>query len=276
LRSEESWLDIVRVKIYKKQVSKSFHIAEPCLENWNSMDDVACGKFCHKCEKSVYDFVGKKESEIISVLEANNGSTCGRIEQKKSTLFQLSARSAWKYFLAFVIIGYSQIKQSIAQIVDEKGVKEDEKRDSIKRTNEFKGTIRDEADHYELPFATIVVTNSQGTLLTGAVTDVEGKFKFELDTSGLKEITLSIKYLGYQDTSFTIPIFPGTTAPLSLYAEATNPLDIQLIPLREIKGNMILGAMISIPEEPRIILDNTGNIKSYSSEEIERLNMGRE
>lgn len=59
-------------------------IPEPCHEDWNSMQPDAKGKFCNSCNKSVFDFSNKTDSEIKDILkEHQNQKVCGHFKKSQ-------------------------------------------------------------------------------------------------------------------------------------------------------------------------------------------------
>ena len=64
-----------------KKEGISIRIPEPCHEDWNKMQQDDKGRFCNSCSKSVYDFTGKTDTEISSILMENRGEKiCGHFK----------------------------------------------------------------------------------------------------------------------------------------------------------------------------------------------------
>ncbi len=64
--------------------SFSIVIPKPCHEDWNKMTPDQKGAFCGSCQKSVYDFTGKTDEEVIEILEKNKDKKiCGRFDTKQ-------------------------------------------------------------------------------------------------------------------------------------------------------------------------------------------------
>ena len=64
--------------------SFSIVIPKPCHEDWNKMTPDQKGAFCGSCQKSVYDFTGKSDEEVIAILEGNKDKKiCGRFDSKQ-------------------------------------------------------------------------------------------------------------------------------------------------------------------------------------------------
>lgn len=61
-------------------MSKKFElqIAEPCHEEWDKMTPGDKGRFCDSCQKTVYDFTGMSDAQLIAFFKKPTGSVCGR------------------------------------------------------------------------------------------------------------------------------------------------------------------------------------------------------
>ncbi len=77
------------------------HIPEPCHENWEQMSPAQKGRFCDSCAKQVIDFSSMSDQQILNVLSAAAGKTCGRFTAdqlnrpfQKEIPFLLSPRKA--------------------------------------------------------------------------------------------------------------------------------------------------------------------------------------
>lgn len=91
-------------------------VPKPCHKNWNEMLTEEKGRFCQSCSKTVLDFTGKSNDEIIALFENNKTEkVCGRfrkdqlesikIEIPKVLLFsQTSFRKSFLLAL-FVVMG---------------------------------------------------------------------------------------------------------------------------------------------------------------------------
>ncbi|WP_445711515.1 hypothetical protein [Flavobacterium sp.] len=57
-------------------------VPKPCHENWNEMLSEEKGRFCQSCSKTVLDFTGKSNDEIIALFENNKTEkVCGRFRK---------------------------------------------------------------------------------------------------------------------------------------------------------------------------------------------------
>ncbi|MGV3629744.1 MAG: hypothetical protein ACO1O6_00970 [Bacteroidota bacterium] len=61
-------------------------ITEPCQEAWEKMSPRSTGRHCDSCNKTVTDFVGKSDAEIVRLLQSQGGaqaSACGRFTSQQ-------------------------------------------------------------------------------------------------------------------------------------------------------------------------------------------------
>lgn len=59
----------------------SVSIRKPCTEDWNKMTAAGQGRNCAVCCKTVVDFTGKTDSQIVDYLRANSTQrVCGRFK----------------------------------------------------------------------------------------------------------------------------------------------------------------------------------------------------
>ncbi|MCF6402274.1 hypothetical protein L3C95_05275 [Chitinophaga filiformis] len=53
-------------------------IPKPCHKSWNEMTPTEQGRFCENCQKTVIDFAGISDQEIISFFNNRKDNVCGR------------------------------------------------------------------------------------------------------------------------------------------------------------------------------------------------------
>jgi hypothetical protein len=92
------------------------NIQEPCHEKWDQMTPVVKGAFCGACKRTVTDFSGMRDKEILDHLAAHQFEpSCGRFRksQLNRPLIYISPDvltmdiPLWKKFLAAVFICFS-------------------------------------------------------------------------------------------------------------------------------------------------------------------------
>ena len=90
-------------------MSKKFQlqIPEPCHEDWNKMTPGDKGRFCDSCQKTVHDFTGMSDAQLIAFFKKpSTASVCGRFynDQLERDFEIPRKRIPWmKYFFQFTI-----------------------------------------------------------------------------------------------------------------------------------------------------------------------------
>ena len=82
-------------------------IPEPCHENWDTMADRDHGRFCGSCQKTVVDFTGMSDAQLVAFFKKpSTGSVCGRFndDQLHRDIAFPQKRLPWlKYMLQIFI-----------------------------------------------------------------------------------------------------------------------------------------------------------------------------
>jgi hypothetical protein len=74
------------------------HIPTPCHENWATMQPAEKGRHCAACQKTVIDFTGMSDAQLIHYFsQPNQPSVCGRLapDQLHRNLLPPPARNGW-------------------------------------------------------------------------------------------------------------------------------------------------------------------------------------
>jgi hypothetical protein len=77
-------------------------IPKPCHENWHNMTPNEQGRYCGSCQKTVVDFSGMSDKELIDYISKPGASACGRFSNDqlnknlKSTVTR--KRFSWSFF----------------------------------------------------------------------------------------------------------------------------------------------------------------------------------
>lgn len=191
-------------------------IPEPCDENWNKMTPVEKGRFCDSCQKSVIDFTGMSDTQLVAFFKKpSTGSVCGRFynDQLDRDLAVPTKRMPWlKYFFQIVVPAFLFTSKAKAQgeprmlgdtilvnttkssrIINETcNVKAD--------TNKLKkitGKLVDE-NGIGLPYASV---NIKGTKI-GVAADADGNFS--IDPIDKSIATLVFSYVGFASKEMVI------------------------------------------------------------------------
>lgn len=88
----------------------SITIPEPCTQNWDLMEERKGHKFCSSCQKTVTDFTGYSNAEIVKLLSASKTGMCGRLTntqlaQLEYYLIPIPQHNNWMKYLGVLAIG---------------------------------------------------------------------------------------------------------------------------------------------------------------------------
>ena len=193
-------------------MSKKFQlqIPEPCHESWDKMTPGDKGRFCDSCQKTVHDFTGMSDAQLIAFFKKpSNGSVCGRFynDQLERDFEIPRKRIPWlKYFFQFAIPvfltslkSYSQGKPMIKEnndavictniISGDIAIMERTVVPVVK--NEILGKVIDE-NGKGIPYATVIIKGTRN----GASCDSVGNFYLR-NTGKLAPVFLVASCVGY-------------------------------------------------------------------------------
>ena len=193
-------------------LGEQFNRIKFCREDWNKMEQQACGRLCASCNKTIYDFRGKTPHQILLKQADHGGLACGlydadffdQFKPSKYKVKRFSFSAIWFYLIGlFPVSGIAQ-KQSppLIEKTEQSRVSLDlkplpstvEKKDIFQRKF-IRGLVIDQESKSPIPYALVQVL---GTDLY-AYTDIDGKFELSLFlTEGEdKSRTVRITNLGY-------------------------------------------------------------------------------
>lgn len=196
---------------------KSISIPQACHESWQQMTPVSHGRHCQNCCKTVTDFTGMSNDEIINYLSGNR-NVCGRFDEQQLNRVNnqfytenLQVAGSWKRLaLLLSLIGSTIVFKGNAQtkpVTVEQGTK-----DEAKPTHSFmlgKVAIIDSARYKTI---TGCVTDDNNEPIPGAsiklalnnvgvISDMNGDFKLSVPVSA-KQFT--VDFIGYSGQSVAI------------------------------------------------------------------------
>lgn len=61
---------------------KNVSLSYACEKNWNSMEEVAGGRFCDSCQHVVHDFTNQSDCELKKILN-QNARVCGKFKRSQ-------------------------------------------------------------------------------------------------------------------------------------------------------------------------------------------------
>lgn len=203
----------------KKQQPLVLSMTQPCSESWDKMTPQESGRFCEHCKRCVVDFTGFSDKELYQYFTAHAGERiCGRVHtaqlnrtisiphQPNSLLYKLAiaaglaliitATTAERAFAQPPLTELSPLQQ-VASAKDTGKV--ENSRDSFT----VNGTVYDETKEPMIG-AVVELSDNQGNIIGGAVTDVDGMYKI-ISPQPIENCSLKVKYEAYR-TSLTIHI----------------------------------------------------------------------
>ncbi len=102
-------------------------IPEPCHENWEQMTPVEQGRFCAVCSKTLTDFSGMSDQELLYQINRKGSKMCGRFSAEQIGRMLTPAakpryRNAWMLFVAGLFSSFSAVAQQKLPDYEMKGV----------------------------------------------------------------------------------------------------------------------------------------------------------
>ncbi|MCB0428977.1 MAG: carboxypeptidase-like regulatory domain-containing protein [Flavobacteriales bacterium] len=195
------------------------NVPTPCTEDWTSMTKNDLGRHCSHCAKTVVDFTGLTDAEILNIIQNASGGLCGRLNTHQLNRPIITPRNTHRSRFPNILAGLLLIgtgskalatKPIIAQtnvfidvnaeMVKPPSVANNEQVvDSLK--NVIQGKVLDAETKEPIVFATVQIQNTE----TGVATDINGEFKLVIPDGLLTNISLLIiRYVGYEDAEIAI------------------------------------------------------------------------
>ena len=200
-------------------MSKKFQlqIPEPCHEDWDKMTPGDKGRFCDSCKKTVHDFTGMSDAQLIAFFKKQaTGSVCGRFynDQLERDFEIPRKRLPWiKYFLQLIIPAFLFTSKAKAQ--GQTGFLGDTVLvDSNKNGKNLKGSCSNKPDMNKskrvtgklvdekggaIPYATVVIKGTK----SGVAADANGNFNIGL-VADRSPATLVFSCVGFETKEITI------------------------------------------------------------------------
>ncbi|SDD92436.1 CarboxypepD_reg-like domain-containing protein [Mucilaginibacter pineti] len=218
---------------------KNISIPQACHESWQSMAPVDKGRYCQSCCKTVTDFTGMSNAEVINYL-ADRTNSCGRFSdvQLKSINHQLYIEnqqpvSQWKRLALFVgVIGSSVYFKADAQTKPSTSKYPVTKQNGKDKpapitTTQFSSnriiTGRVFDDTLAVAGATVMVKG----LAIKTSTALNGEYKIELPANA---DTLTVSFIGYE------------TAYIDISQQSQTKFDVKLKEDPQLNDVVLVGA----------------------------------
>jgi hypothetical protein len=198
------------------KTSFTLSIKSPCTQQWSTMDQSDCGRFCSQCQKNVIDFTTMSDAQIIAFLEKNKTGICGRLHasQQGRIMHQTGLKSTsffQRIVAALLFIGSTDEAISADLHKDQMEINEVSSQKSM-IPNGFDSIVQDSSknriqgkvvDENSVPIegCNIELMHSK----YGVLTDSRGYYQIEIPID-IKENQFLIKvyYLGYTPYEFVV------------------------------------------------------------------------
>jgi len=213
------------------------NMVSPCHKNWDKMSVTQKGRYCNACKKEVLDLTNVDDKDLPTYL-AGVTNFCGRIQPHRlNSITNTHKRFSFKKIAASVIMGLGLTalfpKYSNAQIIDAANLSADSlKKIGIeesecsqdKSTVSIKGRVRDKLTNQGISYG-MVTFSSNGDIIGGAITDIDGNFKITSFANDDILINIEIKYYNYKLLTIKNIKLKNNNLYIALGLQANNILD---------------------------------------------------
>ncbi len=185
-------------------MGKYFHISipEPCTQQWESMEPCTQGRFCQRCSKTVVDFTGMTDEQLLRFFSNRSENICGRFHSdqiNKSTPIPSKTIPWLRYFFQFtlpaMLLSYKASAQKLIKRSNSISVELRES-SSARHTSELSikvnGRIVDK-DDIPIRFASVFIRGTN----KGVAADSMGRFTLSVPFKGAE---LEVSALGYENS----------------------------------------------------------------------------
>lgn len=242
-------------------MSKKFQlqIPEPCHEDWNKMTPGDKGRFCDSCQKTVHDFTGMSDAQLIAFFKKpSTGSVCGRFynDQLERDFEIPRKRIPWlRYFFQFAIPvfltglkSYSQGKSFIKEKNDSSvctNINSGEiivmgQRAIPVEKNEILGKVVDE-NGIGIPFATIIMKGTRN----GVACDSAGNFYLRIPGKQTP-VSLVASSVGYETAELFVNDLSNQSQLIILKPISTVNNGVVVVGYGSVRKGYVTGAMWTI------------------------------
>ncbi|HEV8270768.1 MAG TPA: carboxypeptidase-like regulatory domain-containing protein [Chitinophagaceae bacterium] len=236
-------------------MSKKFQlqIPEPCHEDWNKMTPGDKGRFCDSCQKTVHDFTGMSDAQLIAFFKKPSiGSVCGRFynDQLERDFEMPRKRIPWiKYFFQFAIpVFLTGLKtQAQGNILYKEKISGDT---LISCTSSVKDVIAGGIGAFKTISGRVVDEKGNGISFAsiylkgtkqGVMCDSTGFFKLDISAYE-KKVTLIASCVGYLEKERQINLRKDNSTEITLVTNATLNGEVVVTSYVSVKGRLRMGA----------------------------------
>lgn len=213
-------------------VSMKIYVSNPCTQSWENMTPEAQGRYCQSCCKTVTDFSGMTDQEIISIIKASSGEICGRLHVSQLNRKLVEPAAPRKSFLPAAV--FASLITFVSQA--EAGTP------PAPMALYSDTTSKDDPIQDTLPYTiTGRITDNSGSPLYGAFVNIhDSKFYAFADSSGNfnlalpsafkdKEIKLQFSSIGYNTIETNLQITgENIVLPVTMLAASIDNIHITM------------------------------------------------
>jgi len=240
-------------------MSKKFQlqIPEPCHESWDKMTPGDNGRFCDSCQKTVHDFTGMSDAQLIAFFKKpSTGSVCGRFynDQLERDFEIPRKRIPWlRYFFQFAIPvfltglkSYSQGKPMIKEKNDSSVCTNINSSEIIVMgripvvRNEIFGKVVDE-NGKGISYATVIIKGTGN----GTACDSAGNFYLRIPGKQAP-VSLIASCVGYETAELSINDRSNQSQSIILKADSNVNTGVVVVGYGLVRKGYVTGAMWTI------------------------------
>jgi hypothetical protein len=202
-----------------------------CDQKLSDLSPTSCGRFCHSCQKELFDFRQMSNDEILAIHQSTRGKVCGmykeeQVEVVKTISPKGLSMQGWKaWYLGFLGILF-------AETADAQEVSDSTKIEQMETSKEgiqmgdkiysYRGGVIRTLDQSVLPDTLVVsgiVKDRFGEPMIGTsilladfskgiASDQDGKFFIQIESNLIIDDSLRLvfSYVGFYDEKISIPI----------------------------------------------------------------------
>ncbi len=222
---------------------KSITIPQPCSQSWQQMEERQQGRHCLHCCKTVIDFTGMSNAEILAYL-SGTGNVCGRFNERQipNLSHQLKAENkveafGWKkWMVAASLLGVCFSERVAAQTGAKPAVTHASSDtltakisilgkvavSGIQDQRNISGQVISSDDNLPLPGTVIKIKGTSNKVLT----DVNGRFSITVQPG---DSILIANYIGFLSQEIPVNSISNNMLNITMHLENPNPQNLILV-----------------------------------------------
>ncbi len=152
------------------------------------MSPVEGGRLCGQCDKVIYDFTNMKWKEISALQIEHGNSLCG--------MYRAKQLKHWGHEPPSALNSCKSAVASLGLLLASSGVIHSQTASTIT----LSGNVTEVEFGEPMIYANVMVFSKDRSYFEGAVTDFNGNFSIDLDTSsaGIEDMYMEFSHMGYR------------------------------------------------------------------------------